>query len=263
MQTNELKHFDQSGATRTQRHLNIFIEQLNEWIKNAENEGLSITNTDQLLSYLTDSQKIKDYFNKLAKTDSKNFKLKSAKNQLFEEAAKTANTLIGYLQRVIKLNYTEESSQPVFWESKVIFELSEYLTLKSGEIFLTQGYETKVNQFFTYHADSKAHELHNELSKAIFYIQKFNELCENEGIPEQKFKIESTLLVNKDLQINKKELCTRSWEMICKQGRKERKQRGNRPPVGTPQGKEPESYTPTGGKTPSKKNMNFPTFTIK
>ncbi|MFW6275133.1 MAG: hypothetical protein ACOC2M_00705, partial [bacterium] len=72
--TENLKYFDANSAKTTKAHLQTFVNQLNEWLEAANNEGLEVTSVDQLFKYLADSQKIKDYFKKLAKQDAKQFK---------------------------------------------------------------------------------------------------------------------------------------------------------------------------------------------
>ncbi len=222
----ELQHYDKGGANRAKENLKHFLEHLNEWLLTAQEQGLKIETINQLFTYLADSEQIKKHFKELAIEDSKNFRLQSAINQLFEQADETAKKLQQGLNACIKLNYATDKA-PQFWDTAIISKLKDYFALKDNEVFLKSGTYAKIDELYTFTPDETGKKIYNELAKALFYIEQYNQMVDKLNISEQKIQLENNaLLFSQDLKINEKEICQRSWNAIT-QPNKRRKAKVN------------------------------------
>jgi hypothetical protein len=220
-----LKFYDKQNATRTKESVKFFVEQINEWVLEAhESAGLEVTNKN-LFDFLEKPQNIKEELIKQAKKEGKQTVFKQKREELIQTAESTADKLIRGLNKVFTLNYSVDENPRHDWEQRIIFELKKYIKVDNQLISLQSGWETVVDDYFTYTPDKLGAELYSKLQKTLDAISELNNWCIENNLDDFKLKLPTTNTgsINHpllgDMEVLTKELCTLNFEAIAERKR--------------------------------------------
>jgi len=264
-QTESLQYYDQREATKAKAALQSFVDKINTWIVQASENGLPIDHK-KLFEYIEEPGKIRKDIDKQAKHEAKATAFQAMKNQIYEAAEQTTTELTQSLNKCFVIQTAEHMPNEQL-NKELILKLKDHFYLSGNQLRLNDSFEPIVDSHHTYTPDNVGSELYKSLQKAIAAVQKHNDKCVEVGLPEYRINIADTAKnnpgLNPDGDIINHEFCTKSLKHISERNLKQLREQAKRPKVGTPTGKEPDSYQPSGGKPASKKNPLFPSFTIR
>jgi len=267
-QNNEqLQYFDERESKKAKKAIRSFTDKLNRWIVEASENGLP-ADKDKIFGYIQQPENIRKHFDKAAKAEAKTTSLKKMQDQIFEAATETATELTQSLNKCFVIQTAEHMPNEQL-NKELILKLKDHFYLSGNQLRLNDSFEPIVDSHHTYTPDNVGSELYKSLQKAIAAVQKHNDVCLANGLPDYRLNIADAAKNNPGLnpngEIRSHEFCTKSLKHISERNLKQLREQAKRPKPGTPTGKEPDSYQPSGGREvpQSKRDPLREIFTIK
>jgi len=266
-QTEQISYFDQQQAKKAKTAIRTFVDKLNTWIVQAQENGLPVDHA-KIFEYIQEPGKIRKHFDKQAKEEAKTTSLKKMQDQIHEAATETATELTQSLNQCFTIQTAEHLPNERI-NTNLVLKLKDHFQLSGNQLKLNDSFIPIVDEHFTSYPDEIGHKLYKSLNKAIQAVQRHNDLCIQYGLPDYRIDITESAkrntAISTDGTIRTQEFCTKPLKVKSEQNLKQLREQAKRPKTGTPTGKEPESYEPTGGRDvpQGKKDPLRKIFTIK